>query len=169
VTSVEHANLIQPDTARLLKDSGAFAVPANITFAMLARFGAAMGLPPESVAKIEDVREAGLAALATLADAGVMMAYGSDLLGDMHQYQSDELMLRTRYLPTIEVIRSATVNAAKAIGHDRKLGIVAPGGYADLVVVDGDPLADITLLTGQGRHMPAIMKGGLFVKNRLRA
>jgi len=169
VTSVEHANLIRPETARLMKDSGAFAVPTNITFDMLARFGAEMGFPAESVAKIEDVREAGLAALETLADAGVMMAYGTDLLGDMHQYQSDEFTLRARYLPTIEVIRSATVNAAKAVGREGKLGTVAPGAFADLVVVDGDPLDDIALLTRQGQHMSAIMKNGVFVKNRLSA
>ncbi len=169
VTSVEHANLIEPDTARFLKESGAFAVPTNITFDALAKFGADLGLPPESVAKIEDVRSAGLAALEILADAGVLMAYGTDLIGEMHQYQSDEFTLRARYLPTIEVIRAATIYAARAVGYEGQLGTIAPGAHADLIVIDGDPLADISLLTGQGRHMPAIMKGGVFVKNQLGA
>jgi imidazolonepropionase-like amidohydrolase len=48
-----------------------------------------------------------------------------------------------------------------------KIGVVAEGAYADLLVVDGDPLSDISLLTGQGKHMAAIMQGGRFVKNTL--
>jgi imidazolonepropionase-like amidohydrolase len=98
-----------------------------------------------------------------------MMAYGSDLLGEMHRHQSDEFILRGQVLPAIEVIRSATVHAAKVVRQEGRLGVVAPGAHADLVVVDGDPLADLSLLTGQGQHMPAIMKAGRFVKNRLDA
>ncbi len=167
VISVEHGNLIQPDTARFVKEQGAYVVPTNITFDILAKEGAAMGVPPESVAKIEDVRSAGLTALETLADADVMMAYGTDLLGDMHKYQSDEFPLRARYLPVMEVIRSATINAAKVVGMEGKLGIVAKDALADLIVVDGDPLTDISVLTNQGAHLPAIMKDGQFVKNLL--
>ncbi len=168
VKSVEHGNLITPETARFLKASGAYVVPTNITFEILAKMGAELGMAPESTAKIEDVRSAGLAALETLADADVLMAYGTDLLGDMHRFQSDEFPLRARYLPTMEVIRSATIYAAKALGYEGRIGAVAPGAWADLIVVDGDPLLDIELLTGQGAHMPAIMKAGAFVKNTLR-
>jgi imidazolonepropionase-like amidohydrolase len=67
------------------------------------------------------------------------------------------------------VIRSTTVNAAKVLRQEGRLGVIAAGAHADLVVVDGDPLADLSLLTGQGRHMPAIVKAGRFVKNRLDA
>jgi imidazolonepropionase-like amidohydrolase len=167
VISIEHANLIKPDTARFLKDSGAFVVPTNVTFDALAKEGASLGLPPASVAKIEDVRSAGLAALETLHQAGVMMAYGSDLLGEMHRHQSDEFVLRGQYLPAIEVIRAATVNGAKVLRMEGELSVIAPGAHADLIVVDGDPLADLSLLTGQGRHIPTILKGGSFVKNEL--
>ena len=48
-----------------------------------------------------------------------------------------------------------------------ELGVVRAGALADLVVVDGDPLADIGLLAGQGAHLPAIMKGGRFFKDLL--
>jgi len=167
VLSIEHANLIKPDTARFLQESGAFVVPTNVTFDALAKEGASLGLPPASVAKIEDVRSAGLAALETLHQAGVMMAYGSDLLGEMHRHQSDEFILRGHYLPAIEVIRSATVNAAKVLGMEGELGVITPGAHADLIVVDGDPLADLSLLIGQGRHIPTILKGVSFVKNEL--
>jgi len=168
VISIEHGNLVTPETARYLKEVGAYVVPTNVTFDVLAKEGAAMGLPPESVAKIEDVRGAGLSALKLLADAGVMMAFGTDLLGPMHHHQSDEFLIRARYLPAIEVIRSATVNAAKVVRMEGKLGVIAPEAHADLIVVDGDPLKKIELLVGQGRHMAAIMKDGRFVKNMLK-
>ncbi len=44
--------------------------------------------------------------------------------------------------------------------------MIAPGAHADLIVVDGDPLKDLSLLTGQGRHMPLIMRGGAIVKRK---
>jgi imidazolonepropionase-like amidohydrolase len=169
VVSVEHGNLITAETARLVKEKGAYVVPTNVTFDYLAKEGASLGLPPASIAKIEDVREQGMEALKILHEAGVMMAYGSDLLGEMHRHQSDEFILRGQVLPAIEVIRSATVHAAKVVRQEGRLGVVAPGAHADLVVVDGDPLADLSLLTGQGRHMPVIMKAGRFVKHQLDA
>jgi imidazolonepropionase-like amidohydrolase len=67
------------------------------------------------------------------------------------------------------VIRSATINAAKVVKQEGKLGVVEAGAYADLIVVNGDPLKDLSVLTGQGKHMPAIMKGGQFMKNELAA
>ncbi|MEM1199210.1 MAG: amidohydrolase family protein, partial [Pseudomonadota bacterium] len=92
---------------------------------------------------------------------------GSDLLGGMHPYQSDEFILRGRYLPAMEVVRSATIYAAKAVRAEGEIGIVEKNAHADLIVVDGDPLADLSLLTGQGKHLPMIMKGGAFVKREL--
>lgn len=169
VISVEHGNLITPETARLVKERGAYVVPTNVTFDYLAKEGAALGLPPASVAKIEAVRSQGLEALKILHEAGVMMAYGSDLLGEMHRHQSDEFILRGEVLPAIEVIRSATVHAARVVRQEGRLGVVQPGAHADLIAVDGDPLSDLSLLTGQGRHMPVIMKAGHFVKNTLNA
>jgi imidazolonepropionase-like amidohydrolase len=54
------------------------------------------------------------------------------------------------------------------MGQAGKLGIVAPGAYADLLVVDGNPLKNLGLLEGQGRHLALIMKEGAIVKNELR-
>jgi imidazolonepropionase-like amidohydrolase len=95
------------------------------------------------------------------------MAYGSDLLGELHEHQSEEFVIRGRVLPAIEVVRAATVNAAELLGVTGRIGTIAPDACADLIVVDGDPLADLSLLTRQGRHMPLIMKNGSFVKNEL--
>ena len=66
-----------------------------------------------------------------------------------------------------EVLRSATAVNAALLNAEGDLGVIAPGAYADLVVVDGDPLADLGLLEGQGAHLPVILKGGRFVKSTL--
>ncbi len=164
VHSLEHCNLIDAETAALAAAAGAVAVPTQVTYEMLAAEGAEMGFPPDSLRKVEDVRAAGLVALARLREAGVAMAYGTDLLGTMHRHQSEEFVIRGRVLPAREVIASATHVAARLCRMQGEIGVVAPGAHADLVVVDGDPLADLSLLTGQGAHMPVIMQGGAFVK-----
>jgi imidazolonepropionase-like amidohydrolase len=169
VRSIEHGNLVSAGTAALMKERGAIACPTLVTFEALKEEGASLGLPAESVAKIDDVRLAGLKSLEIFREAGVTMAYGSDLLGEMHRRQSEEFTIRGRVLPAQEVIRSATADAAKLLRMEGEIGAIAPGAHADLVVVDGDPLKDLALLTGQGRHMPAIMKGGKFFKNELKA
>lgn len=167
VRSIEHANLVQAATARLMQERGAIACPTLVTYEALNNEGASYGLPPSSVAKIDDVRLRGLESLEIMREAGVTMAYGTDLLGAMHRHQSEEFIIRGRVLPAIEVIRSATVNAAELIGMPGKIGTIKPDAYADFIVVDGDPLADLSLLTGQGRNMPVIMKNGDFIKNEL--
>jgi imidazolonepropionase-like amidohydrolase len=169
VVSVEHANLIEPETAALMKAKGAFAVPTVVVYDALANEGASLGLPPDSVAKIETVRKGGMRSLEILSKAGVMMGYGSDLIGmAMHRHQSDEFLIRGRVMKAHDVISHATINAAKICRMEGRIGTITAGAYADLIAVDGDPLKDLGLLTGQGRHLPLIMQGGRVIKNRLR-
>ena len=167
VRSLEHCNLIRPETARLAVERGCYAVPTLITYEILATEGAKWGVGPDSVAKIETVRRGGLESLAIMREAGLEMAYGSDLLGEMHGYQSGEFALRARVLPGIEVLRSATTVAAKVCGLEGRAGIIEPGADADLIVVEGNPLEDWSLLEGQGNRIPAIMQAGRFVKREL--
>jgi imidazolonepropionase-like amidohydrolase len=167
IRSIEHANLIEPATARLLREKGAIACPTLVAYEALKSDGEALGMPSVSVQKIDDVRLSSPRSLEIMHEAGVSMAYGSDLLGGLHKYQSDEFLYRGRVLPAIDVIRSATCIAAELIGMPGKIGVLKPGAYADLIVVDGDPLANLALLTEQGRYMPAIIKDGEFVKDNL--
>lgn len=161
---IEHGNLISDKTIARVAKEGIPVVPTNITYDILARSGAEFGLPAESVAKISDVREAGLERLEKMHAAGVLMGYGSDLLGGMQPEQSGEFTLRGRYIPADAVIRSATVDAAKVLRMEGQIGAIAPGAHADIIAVDGNPLDDLSLLTEQGAHMPLIMKGGNAVK-----
>ncbi|MGD9917808.1 MAG: amidohydrolase family protein [Paenirhodobacter sp.] len=161
IDCIEHGNLMGDATIARIAREGQVVVPTNITYDYLARAGAQFGLPPESVAKIDGVREAGLERLVKLHAAGVTMGYGSDLLGGMHSEQSGEFPLRGRYLPAQAVIRSATVDAARVLRMEGQIGVIAPGAHADLIVVDGNPLEDLALLTRQGAHLSLILQGGV--------
>ncbi|MBL0932038.1 MAG: amidohydrolase family protein [Alphaproteobacteria bacterium] len=167
VRTIEHGNLVDAPTAALMAKKGAYVVPTLVTYDALANEGASLGLPPESVAKIENVRGAGLRSLEIFRQAGVKMAFGTDLLGEMHRHQSTEFAIRARVLPAHEIIASATTIAAELLRMEGKLGVVAPDALADLLVVDGNPLTDISVLTGQGERIAAILKDGVFVKNTL--
>jgi imidazolonepropionase-like amidohydrolase len=164
VHSLEHCNLIQPETARLAKQRGAIAVPTLITYERLAVEASSLGMKPESTAKIETVRRAGLESIGIMHSAGLPMAYGTDLLGEMHRHQSGEFALRARVLPAIDVLRSATTLAAQLLGLEGRAGIVEPGADADLLVVDANPLDDWSVLEQQGARIPGIMQAGNWVK-----
>ena len=169
IHSLEHCNLITADTARLAADAGAIAVPTLVAYEALALEGKAFGLGPEAEAKIETVRAGGMESLAIMREAGLPMAFGSDLLGQLQRHHTREFEIRARVLPVAEIIRSATLVGARLCRMEGEIGIIAPGAHADLLVVDGDPFADISLLMDDGAHMPAIMHGGRFAKNALGA
>lgn len=165
VHSLEHCNLITPATAKRAAEAGAVAVPTLITYQRLAIEAASLGMRPESVAKIETVREAGLASLDVMQSAGLPMAYGTDLLGEMHRHQSGEFALRARALPAIDVLRSATTLAAELCGLKGRIGVIEPDAIADLLIVDSNPLDDWSVLEDQGARIPGIMQAGRWVKH----
>jgi imidazolonepropionase-like amidohydrolase len=168
VRSIEHGNLIDQPTAALMAREGTFLVPTLVTYEALQREGKQWGLPQVSIDKIQDVREAGLRSLEYAKAAGVQMGFGTDLLGETHHYQSLEFSIRAQVLSPFEVIQSATTTNAALLQRPGELGVVAPGALADLLVVNGNPLADLTLLQEQGKHLALIMKGGKLYKNTLR-
>ena len=162
--SVEHGNLVTPETAAMMKERGAFVVPTLSTFDAMAEEGASWGVPPVSLAKIEAVRSKGLQSIKIFREAGVKMAYGTDLLGPMQRHQSREFVIRAKVMPTDEIIRSATVVGAELVGLAGEIGVVKVGAVADVIAVEGNPLADIAVLSGQGEHIPLVMKGGAILK-----
>ena len=160
VRTIEHGNLIDEPTAKLMAEHGAFVVPTLVAYEALHSEGVKYGLPAESAAKIETVRVAGLQSLEIFKRAGVKMGFGSDLLGPSHRLQSDEFTIRAQVLTPAEIISSATTIGAEVLGMTGKLGRLAAGAFADLLIVDGNPLKDLNCLTGQGEHIHVVMKGG---------
>jgi len=164
VHSLEHCNLITPETAKLAAEKGCIAVPTLVAYDALWLDGKELGLGPVEFEKIEVVRSGGLKSLAIMRDAGLPMAFGSDLLGGLRKYHCMEFELLAKVLTPAEIIRSATVVGADLCRLKGEIGVIAKGAQADLIVVDGNPLEDIMLLAGDGKHMSMIMRGGRVLK-----
>lgn len=167
VRTIEHGNLIDAPTARLMQEHGAYVVPTLITYEALSLEGEKYGLPADSVAKIAEVSSAGLSSLEIYRQAGVKIGYGSDLLGPSQRLQSEEFRIRSEVMPLMDVIRSATTIAAEVLNMTGKLGRLQAGAFADVLIVDGDPTRDVNCLLGQGDHIPLVMKEGKIFVNRL--
>jgi len=167
VRSIEHGNLIDRASLELMREKDAWLVPTLVTYNSLHKYGADYGLPPVSVAKVDDVRIQGLEALALAHEMGANIGLGTDLLGGMHKDQSNEFTIRAQVMPAVDVLRSATSQNAKLLNMEGELGIVAPGALADLIAVNGNPLDEISCLDGQGEALDLILKGGITFKNSL--
>ncbi|KQN74833.1 amidohydrolase family protein [Devosia sp. Leaf64] len=167
VHSLEHCNLIEPDTARMAAEKGCIAVPTLVAYDALALEGEAHGLGAAEFAKIDIVRKGGLRSLEVMRDAGLPMAFGSDLLGQLRKYHCMEFDLLAKVLTPQEIIQSATVIGARLCRLEGQVGVIAEGAFADLLIVDGNPLSDISLLQDDGAHMPLIMANGRVIKNVL--
>jgi imidazolonepropionase-like amidohydrolase len=167
VHSLEHCNLITPETAQMAAARGCIAVPTLVAYEALYLEGKRFGFGETEFAKIDTVRSGGLRSLEIMRDAGLKMAFGSDLLGELRSYHCMEFELLAKVLTPAEIIRSATTVGAELCGLEGRAGTIAPGALADLIVVDGDPLEDIRLLMEDGAHMPLIMRDGIAFKERL--
>jgi len=167
VRSVEHGNLIDEQVMDLLLEKQAFLVPTMSTHEMLGREGVAAGMPKAMCDKVFEIIDAGKATHAKAAAKGVTMVFGTDLLGSMHRHQLLEFSLRGAFHSPLQMIRSATMNAAELFGEAGGLGVVEPGARADLLAVDGDPLADIGVLQDPDRRLRLIVKGGTIYKDAL--
>ena len=166
VRSIEHGNLIDAETATAMAQADAFLVPTLVTYFKIEELGRALGFPAVSQRKVKDVLDAGLASLEIAKAAGVAIGFGTDLLGETHVHQNEEFAIRARVLTAAEILRSATLVNASLLGRDGELGVIAPGAFADLLIVDGDPLADVTLLAEPEKNLVAVMKGGAFALER---
>jgi imidazolonepropionase-like amidohydrolase len=167
VRTIEHGNLIDAPAAQLLAERGGYLVANIVTYVVMKERAAQLGMNADKLAKNEQVLRGAYESLEICRRAGVRVGFGSDLLGKLQDEQSREFLLRREVMNPLEIIRSATTIGAEIVRMPGKLGIIEPGAFADLLVVDGDPLKDLGLLQNQGRDLSVIMKSGQLHKNRL--
>ena len=168
VRTIEHGNLIDEKSAKLIKSKGGYMIANLVTYFSMKERAAQFGMTSEMLAKNDIVLEGALRSLEICKKAGVKVGYGTDLLGALQVDQSLEFIHRAKVLKPIEIIRQATTVGAEIVRMEGKLGTIAPGAYADLIVVDGNPVKNLKLFLDQGAHLSAIMKGGKFHKNALK-
>jgi len=115
VRTIEHGNLVDAPTAKLMAQKGVYMVPTLIAYDAMKRRAAELGMPKEMLDKNDEVLKYGYAELELCRKAGVRMAYGSDLLGALEDEQTVEFQIRGRVMPAIDVIRSATLIGAEVV------------------------------------------------------
>ncbi|MFI7673669.1 amidohydrolase family protein [Actinophytocola sp. NPDC049390] len=150
VRSIEHGNLMDAETAALMAERGAYLVPTLATYDAMSRRGPEFGLAAVGLEKNREVLEAGAKAIELARAAGVRVGFGTDLMGGLEDEQLNGLRLQVEVDGVLDALRSATsVNADLLNRPD--LGRVRVGAAADLLIVDGDPFSDPSVLWGPGR------------------
>ena len=166
VRCIEHGTLMDDDTARFIAEKGAFVVPTMAVIFALGDLGGKLGFPEASLEKLEQARQQAMAGMESMRKAGVRLGFGTDLLGDTYVHQRREFTLRSEVFSPVEILRQATSGNAAILQQQGKLGCVGADAYADLLVVDGDPLKNLSLLA-EGNHLSLIMRAGELIRNNL--
>ena len=167
VRSIEHGNLIDRTTARTMKTEGAFLVPTLSTYAALADEGERLGWSAEMLGKLATVSARGIESVQLATSEGVPIVFGTDLLGHMHDRQSGEFDLRAPAVPPVQMLQSATFTAAQLLREEGRLGELTAGAWADVLLVDGDPTRELSMLTKPEEGVRLIVQAGRVAKNSL--
>lgn len=168
VRTLEHGNFLDEKTAQAIKDAGAYLVPTLATYEVTGRMSKELAIPEYSLKKMLAARDKSLEALAIAHRVGVKIASGSDLLGVMQQYKGMELELKAKVLGPMGAIVAATKTNAELLLREKDLGTLEAGKLADVILVNGDPLKDITLFQHYHENISLIMQAGNVYKNILK-
>jgi imidazolonepropionase-like amidohydrolase len=163
--SIEHGTMLDDESVRLFKRGGAFLVPTLSTVnGYLERLAAdPNAYSAEVLPKIRWRISITGKNVAKAWPAGVKIAFGTDAGVSKHGRNGDEFELMVKHgMPAAAAIQAATTNAADLLGLSAEIGSIEPGKSADLIAVEGDPLADVTVL----KRVPFVMARGRVVKDR---
>lgn len=166
VKGIEHGNLIDPETAKYMADRGVWMTPTLITYQAMGEDKYGSFLPPDNQAKNKKVLANGVDSLKMAHDAGVTICHGSDLLGPLQAEQSREFGIRQQGLSNKTVLQGATVNAARMLKQQDFLGQIKAGFAADMLILNDNPLDDVSILDKPQQHVLAVIKNGRVYASR---
>ena len=162
VDSIEHGSQLDEALAERMAKSGTRLCATLAIHEQIRLHGKERGVTPESLVKAEALHESRLRAARLAKAAGVRIFCGTDsssvLPFGMHAWEL-ELLCRDAGFTPLEAIAAATRDAAEAVGLADRTGTLEPGKWADLIVVDGDPLKDITVLRDASRIRMVFREG----------
>ncbi|WP_375290234.1 amidohydrolase family protein, partial [Qipengyuania sp.] len=159
--TIEHASFIDEEGIRLAKERGTYLSMDIFNTEYTLSQGKANGVLEENLAKERLVSQAQRDNFGKAHRAGVKMVFGSDAGVMPHETVGGQFAVMVRFgMTPIEAIRAATVNAADALGQTGDVGTIAPGAWADIVAVNGDPLRDPEVV----QSVQAVVKGGVRVE-----
>ncbi|MEZ5226739.1 MAG: amidohydrolase family protein [Acidimicrobiales bacterium] len=166
VRSIEHGNLIDDETARLVAESDAVMVPTLVTYKAMHDFGVKYRLPKTNLDKNTVVYESGLASLEKARAAGITLGFGTDLIGETQIMQNQELAIRATVEPAASVLHSMWVVNARLCRLEGRIGVVAPGAHGDLVLSKVNPLEDLAAFADHGQAFTHVLQAGVPVVDR---
>ncbi|MDL2297994.1 amidohydrolase family protein [Synergistaceae bacterium OttesenSCG-928-D05] len=166
VYSMEHGNYLDKPTAQYLKEKNCWLVPTMTTYFFMSEHGEELGIPAYFLRKMKLVREYAMEAVANAMEAGVKIGSGSDVVGSGQFHKATEIALKAEVMGSMKAILSATLENAKLLKQEKKIGTVEPGKAADLLLVQGDPLKDPALFQNRD-NLLVIMQDGAFAKKML--
>jgi len=162
VDSIEHGSYIDDAGIAAMKQHGTYLVPTLYLGDWFLENAPKTGVPPAMLKKGQEVMPAARKNIAHAFASGVKVGFGTDAAVYPHGLNAHEFAVMVKLgLTPLQAIQSATVNDADLLGWSDKIGVLEPGHYADIIAVDGDPLADVTTL----ERVKFVMKGGVVYKS----
>jgi len=162
VDSVEHGHMMNDEAIATLKKNGTYLVPTLYLLDWEKENAAQANLPDYAKRKMDMVSETGKTNAKKAFAAGVKIGFGTDAAVYPHGLNAHEFAVYVKLgMTPLEAIQTATINDADLLGWSDKVGTIEAGKFADIIAVDGDPLADVTTL----ERVKFVMKGGEVVKN----
>ena len=160
VKSVEHASLLDDEGVKLAKDNGTYLVMDIYNGDYIDKVGREEKWPEDYLRKNTETTEVQREGFRKAVKAGVKIAYGTDAGIYPHGKNARQFAYMVKYgMTPMQAIQSATLVAADLLNWQQDVGAVSAGRFADMIAVDGDPIADITIL----EKTPVVMKGGAIV------
>jgi imidazolonepropionase-like amidohydrolase len=162
VDSIEHGTYMDDADMKLMKEHGTWYVPTIIAGDYVARKAAIPGFyPPQVAAKAAAIGPLILGTAGRAYKAGVKIAFGTDAGVYPHGENAHEFELMVQAgMPAMFALQAATTHAAELLRHDKDIGSVAAGKFADLIAVPGNPVDDIS----QMNQVTFVMKEGVIYK-----
>ncbi|MGC2201466.1 MAG: amidohydrolase family protein [Stellaceae bacterium] len=168
VRSIEHANFATEETVAMMAEYGAFFDPTFISLVQRIESAKQTKLSQSIVENLKQTVTRGRQVYRWAKQYNVPIAFGTDLWGpEAQKSQLREFEMRMELDGAADIVRSATAINAELLMQRGKLGTIAPGAYADLLILDGDPLADVRVLLNPVKNLKLIMKDGVIHKNEL--
>jgi len=160
VRTVEHGSYLDDEGIALMKKHGTWLVADIFNGDYIDEVGRREGWPENYLRKNRETTEIQRQAFAKAVKAGVRVAFGSDAGVYPHGQNARQFAYMVKYgLTPMQAIRAATLEAARVLGRESEIGSISAGKWADMIAVEGDPLADIETL----RTVAAVMKGGVIM------
>ncbi|SFH64437.1 metal-dependent hydrolase family protein [Albimonas pacifica] len=170
VRSIEHGNLLSEETVRMMKDKDVWWCPQVITYTEIPK-----GYTDDQADKHRQAYDGIDSAFKAAKTIGYeKIGFGTDIITDpaLIARMNDEFTLRTNWFSNLEILRQATSRNGEILGLSHRyspgrIGVIEEGALADILLVDGNPLEDLSILTDPEANLDLIMKNGVIYKNAL--